>query len=259
MSMNFFDFPAEIRLQIYEELFVLSEPIVFRMSGNPSWPPLYLHKRYGLCPALLRASKSVYHEASPLLYSRNRFEFTDLAPTRRLSTKSSALTSFFSQTGDKNTSFIRHLCIDFPTFSDYRPGTAALNDDSIKTLELIREKCTNIAILETSLRDIWPFESYKTSGLLELLDARFKAILSLKEVIVPISSYKVPSNDLKKKMRDCGWTVNVTILVESEESEDDLDDVDADVDNYIAMLEAESEEEMDKDFLEEQIYRILYG
>jgi hypothetical protein len=25
------------------------------------------------------------------------------------------------------------------------------------------------------------------------------------------------------------------------------------------MLEAESEEEMDKDFLEEQIYRVLYG
>jgi hypothetical protein len=76
----------------------------------------------------------VYHEASPLLYSRNRFEFTDLGSTRRLS---AALTSFFSQTGDKNAGFIRHLCIDFPTFSDYE---LTLKDDSIKTLELIREK-----------------------------------------------------------------------------------------------------------------------
>src|SRR5712664_1713718 len=73
MSMNFLNLPAEIRLQIYEELLVLSEPI-----GFPSSPPLFLRESaFGLCPALLRASKSVYREASPLLYSRNRFDFSD--------------------------------------------------------------------------------------------------------------------------------------------------------------------------------------
>jgi hypothetical protein len=139
----------------------------------------------------------------------------------RLSTSriSLALTSFFGQIGDKNTSFIRHLYIDVPTFHDHQPRTAAFEDDGIKALELIRDKCTNIAILETSLYDIWPFEYYKVNGslivagaALELLDTRFKAILSLKEVIVHI--YKDPSNNLLKKMRDCGWTVKVTILEE---------------------------------------------
>jgi hypothetical protein len=233
MSMNFFDFPAEIRLQIYEELLVLSEPVLFMTSWNKlnKRPFLQLQKRYGLCPALLRASKSVYHEASPLLYSRNRFDFTDLASRGRLS----ALTSFFNQTGDKNASFIRHFCIDFLGYPD-------LKEDSIRTLELIREKCTNITIFET----LWPeYENYQeTSDLLELLDARLKAISSLKEVIVHIHSYKVPSYYLYKKIRDCGWTVNITIILESEksvETEDDLDDVDEDIDNYIAMFE-ESEE-----------------
>jgi hypothetical protein len=86
MPTNFFNFAAEIRLKIYEELLVLSEPITFKATCDPSWPPLFLSKRYGLCPALLRANKRVQHEASPLLYSGNRFGFSDLDPTPRLDT-----------------------------------------------------------------------------------------------------------------------------------------------------------------------------
>jgi hypothetical protein len=97
MPTNFFNFAAEIRLKIYEELLVLSEPITLRMSKDPSWPPLSLSKRYGLCPALLRANKRVQREARPLLYSSNRLRFSDLEPTPRLDTKSAVLASFLSQ------------------------------------------------------------------------------------------------------------------------------------------------------------------
>ena len=45
---NFFNFAAEIRLKICEELLVLSEPIIFRTFQDPSWPPLSLSKRYRL-------------------------------------------------------------------------------------------------------------------------------------------------------------------------------------------------------------------
>ena len=49
---------------------------------------------------------------------------------------------------------------------------------------------------------------------LDLLDTRFKAIPSLKEVIVNVHVYGEEdlSDDLMKKMRDCGWTVEVTKL-----------------------------------------------
>ena len=49
---------------------------------------------------------------------------------------------------------------------------------------------------------------------LDLLDTRFKAILSLKEIIVNVHVYGEEdlSDDLMKKMRDCGWTVEVTKL-----------------------------------------------
>src|ERR1700735_5560061 len=79
VSMDFFNLPAEIRLQIYEELLVLSEPIIFN-----SYRPFRMQQRYGLCPALLRTSKGVHREASPMLYSSNRFEFTEPIPSQKL-------------------------------------------------------------------------------------------------------------------------------------------------------------------------------
>jgi hypothetical protein len=49
---------------------------------------------------------------------------------------------------------------------------------------------------------------------LDILDTRFKAIPSLKEIIVNVHVYGEEdlSDDLMKKMRDCGWTVEVTKL-----------------------------------------------
>jgi hypothetical protein len=47
------------------------------------------------------------------------------------------------------------------------------------------------------------------------LDARFKAISSLKEIIVNVYD-EPPSCDLREKMRGCGWTIEVTEREESE-------------------------------------------
>jgi len=69
--MGLFDLPVEIRLKIYSELLVLPEPIV--ADYGPSLPPLFRSRRNGLYPAILRANRKVYGEASPLLYSNNRF------------------------------------------------------------------------------------------------------------------------------------------------------------------------------------------
>ena len=120
MPMNFFNFPAEIRLQIYEELFVRPEPLIFITSNLTSTLPVITEQYYGLCPELLRTSKSVHREAGPVLYSGNGFEFIGLEATLRLSNKSAALASFFSQIGRQNASFLRHMRIDFAIFrNDY--------------------------------------------------------------------------------------------------------------------------------------------
>jgi hypothetical protein len=243
--MNFFNLPTEFRLQVYKELLVFPEPIKFKTTKELSLPPLVLHKRCNLCPAALRANKRVHREANGLLYTGNRFEFIDLVPMERLMyTDCTAVESFLNQIGRQNSSVIRHICIDFSTISDYRPGTACLHGGSIKTLELLRENCTSLTILETPLYDIIPLEVYHedtgkrmvADAAVELVDARFRDISSLKEIVVNVYTYdqykdldydplKNPSDELLRKMRDHGWTTKITVIdIEEEENSNDDSD-----------------------------------
>ena len=65
-----------------------------------------------------------------------------------------------------------------------------------------------ISILETSLNSQWslPVGFYKDAWL-ELLDAHFKAIPSLKEVVIHDYTVDNISNRMEKKMRDYGLAV----------------------------------------------------
>jgi hypothetical protein len=113
--MSFFGVPSEIRLKIYSELLVHSEPIVFVADDDgPPAPPLFRSKRDGLCPALLRVNKKVHSEASPLLYSNNRFRFPDIFTSTPSATNSPHIAPFLRQIGSQ-ASLIRHICITFPT------------------------------------------------------------------------------------------------------------------------------------------------
>ena len=231
MPMNLFNFPTEIRLKIYEKLLVLSEPIAFQTSQYPFWPGLYLSRRYGLCPAILRVNKKVYSEARSLLYSSNRFKFSDIELTRKLTTNSAILAYFLSQIEPQNASFLRHVYIDFPA---ERSGTAMFKENGTNILELIRDHCTGITILETSLwsHDLFglQFPDMFPAETLALLDSRFKAILSLKEVVIDVHIFDDEEYDLVlKKMRDFGWTIKVTKVEELPvlEEEDEYTDYDA--------------------------------
>ena len=115
----------------------------------------------------------------------------------------------------QNASFLRHICIAFPAIYDYHHlESVTLKEDSIRTLERIRDNCTNLATLETSLRfrTIIAMESaidIDSPRPLALVDARFKAISSLKEIIVNVYDEPI-SCDLREEMRGCGWTIEGT-------------------------------------------------
>jgi hypothetical protein len=218
-AINFFGFPTEIRLKIYSELLVHSEPIVFVADSGPSSPPLFRSKRDGLYPALLRVNKRAHSEASPLLYSNNRFWFPNIFTSIPSATDSAHIAPFLSQIGSQ-ASLIRHIYIAFSIFDDYRRGRARLHEAHIKNLELIRDTCTSITTLELLLT--FPLEcanyalddSPIAAEALDLLDTRFKAIPSLKEIIANVHVYGEEdlSDNLMKKMRDCGWTVEIIKL-----------------------------------------------
>ena len=209
MPINFFSFPSEIRNKIYEEALVLSEPIVLVVTEpNGTLKGLSLPRNSSLCGplrlclAILFANNRAHREASPLLYSRNRFRLQN--PTL-----------FLDDIGPQNASFLRHICIAFPAIYDYHHlESVTLKEDSIRTLERIRDNCTNLATLETSLRfrTIIAMESaidIDSPRPLALVDARFKAISSLKEIIVNVYDEPI-SCDLREEMRGCGWTIEGT-------------------------------------------------
>jgi len=176
------------------------------------------------------------------------------------SIRSAHIAPFLRQIGSQ-ASLIRRICISFPSFDDFQHDKARLHEAHIKNLELIRDTCTSITTLELSLPSGHP-NSYSTAckpvkqEALDLLDARFKAVPSLKEIIV---NFKVHSEeDLsytnRINMRDRGWTVKVTKLRKIWISDDDRVEFDNEEDcnayNYEqCRLDWQREEKKEKEWL----------
>ncbi|RDL35191.1 Uncharacterized protein BP5553_07122 [Venustampulla echinocandica] len=267
--MNLFGLPKEIRLQIYSELLVHLEPIVFLADHGPPSPPLFRSKRDGLCPALLQLNKQAHSEASPLLYSNNRFRFPDVFTSISSATDSAHITPFLSQIGSQ-ASLIRYICITFPTYpSFYDPqyDGARFRESNIKNLELIRDKCTSITTLELSIppnREDFVFDdSSMAIETLDLLDTRLKGIPSLKEIIVDFQVYSEEdlSDDRMKKIRDRGWAIEVTklpkpiwISIDDRVEFDNKEDCDAYNEEQL-QFECQREQEKEDERWEEEYYR----
>ena len=224
MSTNFLSLPSELRNIIYEQLLVLQEPIV--CPTRPwSWhsPLRALHPE--LHPELLLANKTVHREASSLLYAQNHFDLSMCT--------SEHVVSFLDQIGRHNASHIRLICIDFPDFRDLGQPNVALKDDSVRILAKIQSDCTNLSTLTTSLDSTNAMElkldaldSPRIAGeALALVDARFRAILSLEEVVVEVYE-DGPSVDIRRKMEGYGWTINVTERAEDSDFDRSFSDGD---------------------------------
>jgi hypothetical protein len=97
--MKFFGFPYEIRLKIYSEFLIRSDPIVFVTNYNPPSPFLFRSKREGLYSIFLRVNKKIHSEASLFLYSNNRFRFFNIFISIRTVTDSSYIALFIRQIG----------------------------------------------------------------------------------------------------------------------------------------------------------------
>ncbi|TGJ86688.1 hypothetical protein E0Z10_g2014 [Xylaria hypoxylon] len=216
--MNFFGVPTEVRLQIYSELLVLPEPIVFGAGYGAPSPPLFRSNRGRLCPALLRVNKQVHSEASSLLYSNNRFRFPVIFTSMSFAINRAHIAPFLCQIGSQ-ASLIRYICISipaFPTFFTSPQDKATFREAHSNNLELIRDTCTSITTLELSVPpdhadDVFD-DSPMAAETLDLLDTHLKAITSLKEIIVNFQIYSDEnlSDHQMKKIRDRRWSVEVT-------------------------------------------------
>jgi hypothetical protein len=187
------------------------------------------NQRRELTPGLLRANKTVHHEASSLLYAQNRFDFATATPED--------LASFLRTIGDNNANSIRHICVDFPSLRDLEPGNVTLEEGSDGILANIQSACANLRTLTTSLSSTHAMElgldaldnPNIVTEALTLVNTRFRAISSLQNIIVEVYD-DGPSGYIRRKMENHGWTVSTIEYVEEwgsdrsfGDSEDDWD------------------------------------
>lgn len=215
--MGLFDLPVEIRIEIFSHLLILPEPIGFVADYGPPLPPIFRSRRDGLCPAILRTNRKMYGEASPLLYSNNRFRFPEVFSSEQRAPTSARIAPFLAQVRWQ-ARHIRHILIPFPTFDYPVPDTATLHQVHIENLELIRKTCTGLKILELSVPN--DHCSYALGDwavaidALKILDTHISSISTLKDIIVNFEEYPEsdPSDDLTKRLCDIGWIVTITRL-----------------------------------------------
>ncbi|KAJ5682062.1 uncharacterized protein N7477_002002 [Penicillium maclennaniae] len=216
MPANFLGLPAELRNEIYVYLLVRKEPI------DP-W-----NGDHGLDLNLLSTNTVILHEARSLLYGHNCF---DLTPGR--------IPEFLDTIGFINASHLQCIRIDFPRLCDLE-DEVSLEDVSLHMLEKIQSHCTNLRMLitapeSTNTMENW-LDSFDSPSIcaraLALIDARFRAISSLQEIVIEVYE-EGPSTYIRKKMESHGWILKVVESVEVEEWDVDRSWDDFEDDEYL--------------------------
>jgi len=207
-SINFLALPDGVRKEIYERVLIVLHPLyLFQNPGSPVAVFAPDTPRHWL--ALLFTNRQISAEASAVLYRVNHFELVDITRPQI-----GVLRSFLDGIGYVNAASLSHLCISFPSAVsiDEKPGKVRLRDDSLQSLRLLQDKCTNLSTLETVVH-------FKNSGFFTRpdqflreaftkIDAQLKAIHSLRRIIVRVDVQSgVPTSSVKDMMQQLGWLI----------------------------------------------------
>lgn len=199
MSANFLKLPSELRNRVYGLCLLLQNPID---------PWINYSQRQELTLGLLRANKTVHREASSLFYAQNRFDFTMATPED--------IASFLEKIGRNNADYIQHVCVDFPDFYYREPGDVILSDGSMSIFASIQSSCANLSTLtalaystENMEDKLEKLDNPKIVTILKLVDTHFRAISSLKKIIVGMYGDD-PNCFIRREMKNHEWTIIAT-------------------------------------------------
>ena len=171
-----------------------------------------------LYPEILRVNKEIYAEGSPLLYSKNRFQFPGFPWSWTLRSKEDTahIATFIDQIRSQ-ARLLHHMCIPFPFYK-----CDITLQEHITNLKLIRNSCPSVNTLELLISNIYSYEFFFASKrsrereeALDLLNTHLRAIPSLKEIIVRIvlnveePGFQRVTDDATKSLRDRGWVVRL--------------------------------------------------
>ncbi|OBT84907.1 hypothetical protein VE02_06542 [Pseudogymnoascus sp. 03VT05] len=199
MPANFLSLPRELRDKIYELCLLPEEP------NNP-WD----NDSNGsddsdegdLSLGLLGANKAINCEARLILY-KNRFDFSLASPED--------LSSFLEKIGRKNADCIRYIYVEFPVLHNLELGNVTIDADHTRALDSIQGYCTSLKTLTTSRRSTSAMELELdcldnpkiVAEALTLVNNRFRAISSLKDIIVELNEYNL-EDDMREQFENQG-------------------------------------------------------
>ncbi|OBT62364.1 hypothetical protein VE03_08466 [Pseudogymnoascus sp. 23342-1-I1] len=221
MPVNFLTLPRELRDKIYELCLLHEEPISpwVDCRYQPTRPWDYLHHHLRLSPRLLGVNKIINLEASLILY-QNSFDLDMGTPER--------IALFFETIGHNNAGNIRRIYVNFPTLCYLEPGNVAFDEGDSCILASIQRNCVNLKTITTTLESTNDMEVKLDAcdnlkivdEALTLVDTSFRAISSLQDI--HLQAYMdAPSDYIRSRMKQHGWTVFVVERVEEwEESSD---------------------------------------
>jgi hypothetical protein len=181
---------------------------------------------------LLRSNKAIYEEARFIVYSKNKFQFFHSTVGHHCGIHASygrewrVFEAFLKRIGDQNANYIRFLYICFPAFVHEGREEGAdpigtqkitLRPYSLRSLILLRDKCTNLQVLEISLDHPWESIDALKRTLNNSAIEPPDAIALVKEYLQNIPACKIKithsdnpelDNHILARIKECGWSID---------------------------------------------------
>ncbi|KAF7559751.1 hypothetical protein G7046_g4402 [Stylonectria norvegica] len=209
--VSFLGLPKAIRQDIYRRVLVVAHPIYVFQDKKGSQVETFAPDRLTHWLALLYVNQQVCDEARAVLYGMNSFVLVDTTQQQV-----GLLRSFIRGIGSANAESVSHLSINFPfvEWMEDQPSKVKLREDGLQSLRLLQDTCTNLMTLEifvhsknsTFLTDMDENSSILVPEALSKIDAQFKAILSLKKIIVRVHVGSLPTLVMDSR-QGLGWVV----------------------------------------------------
>ncbi|KAK5659882.1 hypothetical protein OQA88_13345 [Cercophora sp. LCS_1] len=275
--MHLLNLPTEIRLQIYAKLLVLNRPIQLGTDQDPYHPRLWT-RTTGLSPAILRVNKQIHSEATPFLYSNNRFKFPDTSTTTNddsdswASTEAPCFAPFVRQI-KANASLLRHIRVDIKSCLPETTWATpvVLSEGWIDLLKLLKTACPHlntVEMLSESSDGVFTlFDADLAASMLRLLhEGGFKEMSSLEKIVVVHEVRDLDEKALAARgtlmgmLPSCTWSIQLTQApAKTWVSWDDRFEFETEeecraYDNESWRREMEREERLEQELWEEEYY-----
>ncbi|KAF1976835.1 hypothetical protein BU23DRAFT_454530 [Bimuria novae-zelandiae CBS 107.79] len=206
---SFLTIPRELRDIVYAQVLTLPSPLY--LYQEPHSPvALFAPDKPKNQFSLLFTNRQICRKAAKMLCSTNEFFLLGTAETQH-----DLLEHLLNGIGVTNASFISCLCISFLFVHIEEEGQMprrTVKDDSMRTIQLIRENCTKLSVLEMDIdsKSSYLFKQSTTvvTEALSVINTPLKDIQSLIQIKARVVVREGgPTAETRRWMHEPGWEV----------------------------------------------------